>query len=457
MNVFTTWELSFQQLRSETPENNVEAKLLTLLAFFDEKDISEQLFAGFSINQERISESSKLLVWLDAFKNVEGQWDSDLFVDVLIRLRDSSLLQAFAREPDGLYHTSLHPLVKDWIRLRIDRSISQENTYMAATIVREILVNSVQKQHFDLPLLAKQSIPSHIIALEESYQEFFISPPYIPSNQRIFDEYTNSQIWFALFLSSAGLYHLAKVINQRLNEQNKKVLGLEHPSTLDSMAALASTLWEQGRWKEAEELEVQVMERRKRELGHEHPNTLASMGNFASALSEQGRWKEAEELEVQVMETSSRVLGLEHPDTLRSMANLALTISNQGRWKEAEELFVQVMETSSMVLGLEHPDTLNSMANLASTFLSQGRWKEAEELGVQVVGTSSRVLGLEHPDTLNSMNSLAWTYWNLDLKKEAIELMGKVVEHCREKVGFDHPYTIDSIPTLHEWQDEGVS
>ena len=50
-----------------------------------------------------------------------GQWDSDLFEDALIHLRDSSLLQAFARESDGFHHTSLHPLVKDWIRLRTDR------------------------------------------------------------------------------------------------------------------------------------------------------------------------------------------------------------------------------------------------------------------------------------------------------------------------------------------------
>jgi len=34
----------------------------------------------------------------------------------------------------------------------------------------------------------------------------------------------------------------------------------------------------------------------------------------------QGRWKEAEELEVLVMETTKRVLGEEHPDSLTSMA-----------------------------------------------------------------------------------------------------------------------------------------
>ena len=263
MNVFTTWELSFQQLQSEGSENDVEAKLLTLLAFFYEKDISEQLFAGFSPNQAQISGSAKLLIWLSDFSSFEGQWNSDLFEDVSIRLRVLSLLQAFAQELDGLCHASLHPLVKDQIRLRTDKSISQGNTCMAAALLRKILLYSWQKQHFDLPLLAKQNIPSHIIALEESYQEFLISQPYIPSNQKIFEEYTTSLIWFARCLLSTGSYKLAEIMNQRLNAQNEKVLGLEHPDTLTSMANLALTFWNQGRWKKAEELEVQVVETRR--------------------------------------------------------------------------------------------------------------------------------------------------------------------------------------------------
>jgi hypothetical protein len=59
-------------------------------------------------------------------------------------------------------------------------------------------------------------------------------------------------------------------------------------------------------------------------------------------LYSDGRYKEAKELQVQVMETTKGVLGEEHPDTLTSMGNLASTYRNQGRWKEAEELQVQV-------------------------------------------------------------------------------------------------------------------
>lgn len=76
-------------------------------------------------------------------------------------------------------------------------------------------------------------------------------------------------------------------------ETSRRVLGEEHPSTLTSMANLASTYRSQGRWAEAEQMFVQVMETRKRVLGEEHPDTLGSMNNLAFALKEQHREGEA--------------------------------------------------------------------------------------------------------------------------------------------------------------------
>lgn len=57
----------------------------------------------------------------------------------------------------------------------------------------------------------------------------------------------------------------------------KNVLGEQHPYTLTSMGNRAVTYMNQGRWKEAEELELRVMEMRKNVLGEQHPNTLTSM------------------------------------------------------------------------------------------------------------------------------------------------------------------------------------
>jgi tetratricopeptide (TPR) repeat protein len=207
-----------------------------------------------------------------------------------------------------------------------------------------------------------------------------------------------------------NLLHKAEQFYKREIKDTRDPFTETHWLSLLLSSQFGKLLESQGQWKEVEELQVQVMETRKKVLGVEHPDTLNSMANLASTYRNQGGWKEAKELQVQVMETFKKLLGVEHPYTLASMGNLASTYRNQGQWKEAEELEMQVVEAFKRVLGVEHPTTLTSMANLTSTFWNQGRWKEAEKLQVQVMETRKRVLRAEHPSTLISVANLASTY-----------------------------------------------
>jgi hypothetical protein len=102
------------------------------------------------------------------------------------------------------------------------------------------------------------------------------------------------------------------------------------------------------------------MQARKRVLTDEHPDTLASMANLAATYRNQGRWKEAEELEVQVLETRKRVL-TEHPDTLISMHNLASTLQSQARHEEAYALMERCFQLREQVLGGQHSDAQLSL------------------------------------------------------------------------------------------------
>ncbi|KAL8855304.1 MAG: hypothetical protein Q9178_008058, partial [Gyalolechia marmorata] len=97
-----------------------------------------------------------------------------------------------------------------------------------------------------------------------------------------------------------------------------------------------------------------------RVLGDEHPHTLTSIANLASTYRNQGRLKEAEELEVQVMQTRKRVLGEEHPHTLSSMAHLAHTWTSQSRNEEAISMIEKCFELQRHILGPDHPDTVSS-------------------------------------------------------------------------------------------------
>jgi hypothetical protein len=96
-------------------------------------------------------------------------------------------------------------------------------------------------------------------------------------------------------------------------------------------------------------------------LGQEHPDTLISMANLASTYRNQGRWKEAEELGAQVLETSLRVLGQEHPDTLTSMNDFAFTWQSRGRDRDALGLMKECSLLRKQKLGEDHPDTISSL------------------------------------------------------------------------------------------------
>jgi len=107
------------------------------------------------------------------------------------------------------------------------------------------------------------------------------------------------------------------------------------------------------------------MEVRVEHLGKEDESTLWSLAMVASTCRNHGRWEKAEELEVRVTETSRRVLGEERPDTLASMANLAPTYSHQERWADAEQLQIQAMASYRKSHSLQHPHTLTAIESPA--------------------------------------------------------------------------------------------
>jgi tetratricopeptide (TPR) repeat protein len=126
-----------------------------------------------------------------------------------------------------------------------------------------------------------------------------------------------------------------------------KAAASQEPEAASSLAEWATLLYRaawyaesKGNAAEAETLAEQSMKVRKKVLGRDHPDTMNSIAMVANAYSLGGQWYKAEKLEVQVMETSKKKLGADHPSTLTSMANLASTYRNQGRWDAAEELEV---------------------------------------------------------------------------------------------------------------------
>ncbi|KAL3429649.1 purine and uridine phosphorylase [Aspergillus tetrazonus] len=397
--VATTWLISFQKIQESNP---LATEYLSFMACLNPREIPQSLIPPAKSRKDKL-EAVGLLKGF-AFVSEQVQ-DHALSLHRLVRLSARNWLRQHRQFHQQIQKTADH----------LDR-VFPDNDHAYRKLWRDYL--------------------PHAISLldEKEFKEGLVKYAYLV--QKV-----------GRCLSAEGRYKEAAAIIERLiskqrageEEKDEDDDNDANTSILISLSDLAITYRRQGRWKEAEELNVQVLESSKQLLGSEHPATLTSMVNLACTYMDQGQWKEAEELGVQVLELRKQVLGPEHPATLESMDNLALTWQQLGRRKETEELHLQVFELRKQLLDPQHPDTLQSMVILALTYGERGRWKEAEELGVQVLELRKQVLGPEHPQTLQSMNNLAHTWHSERKVHDALALMERCVELRIRVLGSSHP------------------
>ncbi|KAJ7111241.1 hypothetical protein C8R44DRAFT_856589 [Mycena epipterygia] len=396
--VYTTWQMSFQQLSPQA------AMFLQLCSLIHHQGISEQIFKNavnyrFGASSPSKEELERPIEFLSQFLGPDGVWDSLCFMDVTNEIRTFSLIN-FAPEQNQF---SIHPLVHDWTRRKPEKA--------------EELQIEVLKKWKDV--LGKD----HPDTLEAMY-------------------------WMVRIYTDLGKFEEAEQLGVRTVKQRRHILGDNDPRTLDAMGRLGMILIKRSKFKEAEELNVLVLEKRRNIAGDNHPDTLTAMGELAFTCNQLGKYKEAESIEVLVLEKRRDILGDNHPDTLRAMDNLASTYHNLGKFKESEELGIAVVEKERNLLGDHHPHTLIAMGNLAETYKRQKKFQEAEELEVVVLERRRAVLHDNHPDTLTAMANLAVTYGKLGRWQQAEELLVMVLEKRRNILGDNHQSTLNAMANL---------
>ncbi|KFA69653.1 hypothetical protein S40285_04030 [Stachybotrys chlorohalonatus IBT 40285] len=328
-SVVGTWQVTFEGLRQERPS---AAMLLSLLSFFCPQNIPDCMLSGYS------------------------QVENEDFEDDLDALRTYSLVNLSKVSGFCDMHSLVQFCTQRWLS-KFDDLMRWKSLFL------QLSAKHFPSGAFETWAFCQKLLP-HIQAILEQQ----------PLQKRDILEWSTLSTNVSWYMILKGDHTRAETLLVKAVDAREWLLGAEHPFTLTSMANLASTFRNQGRWKEAELLEVKVMETKQRVLGEEHPDTLTSMGNLASTFRNQGRWKEAELLEVKVMETRQRVLGEEHPDTLTSMANLAFTLSGQDRSKEALDLMHTCVSLRQRILRSAHPHTRSSIETLKA-------WEQKDSAG----------------------------------------------------------------------------
>ena len=254
----------------------------------------------------------------------------------------------------------------------------------------------------------------------------------------------------------------AEVPFLQMLEISSKVLGQEHPGTLDHASKLLWTLGERGNDEKVLDILRRVRETCKTILEHRGPVGHLRPSYLVWTLGLQQRWTKAEALQKEIVHLNLKVLGRNNANTLSSMSQLAVIFFEQGRLQKSKVLYLQVVELSEKILGEEHPKTLEFMGHLATVFQQQqyrlcslekivGKRQPSEEverLHRRIVDLSAKLLGAEHPLTLIRTAWWAWILYHQKRLEEAENLERQIVETRVRVLGEKHPDTMDSIIEL---------
>ena len=130
---------------------------------------------------------------------------------------------------------------------------------------------------------------------------------------------------------------------------------------------LAETFLVQGRYDEAEDLNLRALRIRETAFGQNHPMVAASLTSIGVLRRKQGRYKEAEHLCQRALGILDATCGHRHPDTAAVLNNLGEIYRSQRRYAEAESFYGQALAVWQQVLGAENPRVAVCLHNLAST------------------------------------------------------------------------------------------
>ena len=251
------------------------------------------------------------------------------------------------------------------------------------------------------------------------------------------------RFWAVFFLNELGDSAAQAIrIGEPLLVDQGRVLGADHPATLNTRNSLANAFRAAGRTDEAIRLYEQNLADQERLLGADYPDTLNTRNNLANAYSAAGRTDEAIRLLEQNLADRERLLGADHPDTLNTRNNLADEYRAAGRTDEAIRLLEQNLADQERLLGADHPDTLNTRNNLAIAYRAAGRTDEAIRLLEQNLADRERLLDADHPDTLRTRNNLAIAYRAAGRMNEAIRLLEQNLADRERLLDADHPDTL---------------
>jgi tetratricopeptide (TPR) repeat protein len=326
LSLLTTWEMSLALLDVGEEHKTELQNILTLFAFFHPVTISETLFSGADLA------TSPMTVCRN-----NGRWNRMKFERVVVRLQEQSLIQFAHRNPNEIV-VSLHSMVSEWLRMRLDKDLLSTFLKTATSHLRNYLNSTARNDHS-----IRQEALSHIDSICQM-EEFHI----------------------------------------------------ENDGSSEACSAFGNFYADQGRLDDAERMYNRALAGKEKAWGPEHTSTLDTVNNLGLLYADQGCLDDAERMYNRALAGFEKAWGPEHTSTLDTVNNLGLLYADRGCLDDAERMYNRALAGKEKAWGPEHTSTLSTVNNLGSLYKVQGRLDDAERMYNRALTEKEKAWGPEH-------------------------------------------------------------
>lgn len=192
------------------------------------------------------------------------------------------------------------------------------------------------------------------------------------------------------------------------------------------------------RFDEAERLIRVALDAREKVLPPNHPLIADALYNLAATYRWQGRCAEAEPLLRRALPIREATEGPEGKNTLADLNSLAICLDMIGKTAEAEPLLRRALAGREKTMQPDNFLIADSLVALVYILRNQGRFAEAADIAQRPLEIYRRGLGPTHPNVVNGLRVLATIHQDRGQYQEAEALFREALKIRQTVYGADH-------------------
>lgn len=290
-------------------------------------------------------------------------------------------------------------------------------------------------------------------------------------------------------LDDARLTGPAVTYWEELAGTSARVLGTDHPQTIEISERLAKAYLAAGRTAEATSL-LLVRAERAHSRGPDHPGNIEATRDLGLALVSTGRFDQAigvlteavaaceqsqgtgslaaldarEDLAAahraagqladaialyrRVLADRERAQGSGDAASMATRQKLAEAYLANGQAKAAVSQYERLVSDRERTLGRGHLHTIAARGALGSAYHAAGKMAPAVRLDEQTAAEYTGALGADHRDTLTACLNLAHAYYGVGRRSDAVRLLTDITERCERNLPAADPLTATARASL---------